>query len=149
MSMMMPPDPAALGGAPMPPGGGMPGEGLPPRGMEPPGPMPGEGGIEALMAALGGGGGMPPPEEMGGMPPEMGGEIPPELGEAAMAGSELEEMSPVDHIRQAMKHLMMAMAGDEDDERGAGVVKGMGALQAILGGEQKKSAMMGPGPVGG
>jgi hypothetical protein len=56
-------------------------------------------------------------------------------------------MGPVEHIRAAMKHLMLAMAGDQDDERGAGVMKGMGALQAILGGEQKKQSLMGPGPV--
>ena len=47
-------------------------------------------------------------------------------------------MDSIGHIQQAMKHLMMAMAMDEDEERGMGITKGMGALQSILGGEQKK-----------
>jgi hypothetical protein len=51
-------------------------------------------------------------------------------------------MSPMEHIQEAMKHLMMALAKDEDDERGAGITKGMGALQGILGGEQKKQSQL-------
>jgi hypothetical protein len=126
MSMMMPPDPGAAPGLPLPPGAAGAGPEAGPGAMPPPmdalnaGPMPGEGGIQALLAALGGGGEGPP-----GAPPE-----------------EEEEMDPVDHIRQAMKHLMMAMAMDEDEERGHGIVKGMGALQGILGGEQKKNAQL-------
>jgi hypothetical protein len=87
----------------------------------------------------------------GGMPPDLG--PPPDdgglgdLAGAAQAGNDLQGMSPIDHIKAAMKHLMMAVAGDQDDERGAGVLKGMSALQGILGGEQKKQAAMGPGPV--
>ena len=64
MSMMMPPDPEMAAGMPMPPGGGMP-PGMPPEmgGRMPPmdamsdSPLPAEGGIEGLMAALQGGGG--------------------------------------------------------------------------------------------
>ena len=129
MSMMMPPE--APPGMPMPPGGG--GD-VPPMDAMSSTPMPAEGGIEGLIAALQGGG-------MGG-PPGMGGDMalpggPPEEELGADAG-----MDAVDHIKQAMKHLMMAMAGEEDDERGTGIVKGMGALQALLGGEQKRQKIL-------
>jgi hypothetical protein len=89
--------------------------------------LPTEGGIGGLMAALQGGGG----------PPGLGG--PPE-GEDF--GSEDEPMDAIGHIQVAMKHLMMAIAKDDDDERGMGITKGMGALQGILAGEQKKNAQL-------
>jgi hypothetical protein len=145
MSMMMPPDPSI--GAP-PPGGGPPGMPMPPGGggEAPPmdamssTPLPAEGGIEGLIAALqgGGGGGMPPSDPMG-----PGGEegLGQPLG-AEEDSPDMMDMSPVEHIQHAMKHLMMAMAADDDDERGAGVMKGMGALQSILGGEQKKQKLL-------
>jgi hypothetical protein len=123
MSMMMPPE--APPGLPIPPGGA--GGELPPRDALNQGPLPGEDGMAGLMAALGGGGA---PDE--GIP----------LGDATQGGTAPEddvEMDSIQHIQQAMKHLMMAMAKDEDDERGVGITKGMGALQAILGGEQKKN----------
>jgi hypothetical protein len=126
MSMMMPPE--APPGMPLPPGGG--GD-VPPMDAMSSVPMPAEGGIEGLLAALQGGGGMGGPPGLG--PP--GGEMPSEeIGE--------EPLSAVDHIKQAMKHLMMAMAGEDDDERGTGIVKGMGALQALLGGEQKRQKIL-------
>ena len=124
MSMMMPPDPGAAPGLPIPPGGG--GE-MPPRDVLNQMPLPGEGGLDGLLAALGGGGapegppeGLPPDEELGGH----------------------EEMDSIQHIQQAMKHLMMAMAKDEDEERGLGITKGMGALQSILHGEQKANKQL-------
>ena len=126
MSMMMPPDPSQV---PMPPGGGA-GMGLPPMDMMNQGPLPAEGGIEGLMAALAGGG------APGGGPP------PGDMTEGGLAPEESDELDSIGHIQQAMKHLMMAMAMDEDDERGMGITKGMGALQTILGGEQKKNAQL-------
>ena len=139
MSMMMPPDPSmgmppAGGGAPpgmpLPPGGG--GD-VPPMDAMSSTPMPAEGGIEGLIAALGGGGAPGGGLEGLGLP---GGAMPEEaLGED-------EALTAVDHIKQAMKHLMMAMAGEDDDERGAGIVSGMGALQKLLGGEQKRQKVL-------
>jgi hypothetical protein len=129
MSMMMPPDPGAAPALPLPPGGG---------GMPPPmdamsagaGPIPAEGGMGGLLAALGGG---------GGAAPEMGGGGPDALGPGE---EDTGSLDPIDHIQQAMKHLMMAIAKDEDEERGMGITKGMGALQALLAGEQKKNAQL-------
>lgn len=122
MSMMLPPDPGAAPGLPVPPGGG---DGGPPGPMDQmnQGPVPGDaGGMQGLLDALQGAGGPAPP----------GPDTPPDDASA--------DMDSIDHIQQAMKHLMMALAKDTDEERGAGVVKGMGALQGILGGEQKKNA---------
>jgi hypothetical protein len=128
MSMMMPPE--APPGLPIPPGGGEAGMGgpAPPRDLMNQMPLPGEGGLDGLLSALGAGGGMPP--ELGGGAPEE-----PPLGEEG-------DLDPIEHIQQAMKHLMMAIAKDEDEERGVGITKGMGALQAILGGEQKKTSQL-------
>jgi len=78
--------------------------------------------MEALLGALGGGG---------------AGAPPPGIAEEEAGPEEGEEMDSIGHIQQAMKHLMMAMAKDDDEERGMGITKGMGALQSILGGEQK------------
>jgi hypothetical protein len=109
-------------------------------------PLPADGGIEGLIAALqgGGGAGIPGGLEGMGMP---GGAGPDEGGLGQALGAEddspdMMDMSPVEHIQHAMKHLMMAMASEDDDERGAGVMKGMGALQQILGGEQKKAKLL-------
>jgi hypothetical protein len=128
MSMMMPPE--APPGMPLPPGGG--GD-VPPMDAMSSTPLPAEGGIEGLVAALQGGGMGGPPGMEGLGPPE--GEMPSEeIGE--------EPLDAVEHIRQAMKHLMMAMAGEDDDERGSGIVSGMGALQKLLGGEQKRQKVL-------
>ena len=141
MSMMMPPE--APPGLPLPPGGGAPpgmppemGGGIPPMDSMSSTPFPAEGGIEGLIAALQGGGG-----DMGGGLEGLGlpgGAAPGE----EMLGDEEEPMTAIDHLRQAMKHLMMAMAGEDDDERGAGIVSGMGALQKLLGGEQKRQKVL-------
>jgi hypothetical protein len=143
MSMMMPPDPSMGAppqggppGMPLPPGGG--GE-MPPMDAMSSTPLPAEGGIEGLIAALQGGGGGGGVEGLG-MP---GGAAPGEEGLGAALGAEpgspdMRDMSPVEHIQHAMKHLMMAMASSDDDEQGVGITKGMGALQALLGGEQKR-----------
>jgi hypothetical protein len=153
---MMPPAPGeAPPGLPIPPGGAMPGEAIPPMDALNQGPIPAEGGIEGLMALLGGGGGgggLPPGME-GGLPPGMEGEgppgLPPELIQELDDDNADMEMSGTDHIRQAIKHLMMAMADESDDERGHGITKGMGLLQGILGGDQKKAKILGPaGPAG-
>jgi len=149
MSMMMPPDPSAGAGMPLPPGGGPPGMPPPPMDAMSSTPLPAEGGIEGLIAALQGGGGAGGPA---GLPGGLEGQGFPGgagddggLGQALGAGDDspdMADMSPVDHIQHAMKHLMMAMAGSQDDEQGTGIVKGMGALQALLGGEQKKQKLL-------
>jgi hypothetical protein len=130
MSMMMPPDPGAAPNLPMPPGGG----GMPmPMDAMNQGPVPGDQGIGGLLAALGGGGAPP------GAGPEAG---PPGLDALGPGEEDTGEMDAVGHIQQAMKHLMMAIAKDDDEERGMGITKGMGALQGILAGEQKKNAQL-------
>jgi hypothetical protein len=124
MSMMLPPDPSAAPNLPTLPGGG-PG---PPGPMDAlnQGPIPGGGGIGDLLAALGGPQGGPGP---GGPPgPGDGGPTLP---------ADLQSMDPVQHIQVAMQHLMMALAKEPNEADGSGIVKGMGALQAILGGKQK------------
>lgn len=129
MSMMLPPG-SAPPNLPMAPGGGD--TPAPPMDMLAGQSLPTGGGLEGLMAALGGGGGAP-------------GETPLPPGDNTLGGTspeEGQEMDAIGHIQQAMKHLMMAMAKDDDDERGTGIVKGMGAIQAILGGEQKKNAQL-------
>jgi hypothetical protein len=133
MSMMLPPG-TAPPNLPVAPGGGE--APLPPLDAMNQGPVPAEGGMAGLMAALGGGGAAP-----GGapVPPELGGEGPPGLGGE---GPVPEDMDPIEHLQEAMKHLMMAIAKEEDEERGLGITKGMGALQGILAGEQKKNAQL-------
>ena len=49
-----------------------------------------------------------------------------------------QEMTPIDHIRQAIEHLKAAFDLDDDDERGAQTVGPLASLQKILGGEQSK-----------
>ena len=127
-SMMLPPGEAPAG-LPMPPGGGMPGPGGPaasPMDSLAGQSLPSGGGIEGLLAALQGGGGG---EDLPG-----GGLVEPD--------SDIQGMSSIDHIQQAMKHLMMALGKESDEERGAGITKGMGALQGILAGEQKKNSQL-------
>src|SRR5215831_3868431 len=125
MSMMMPPDPSAAPGLPIPPGGGDPGAGGPsPLDALNQGPIPAGGGIGDLISALSGG-------PNGG--PGPGGPGPGD------GGPDVTQMSSVEHIQEAMKHLMMALASEPDESHGAGIVKGMGALQAILGGKQKEN----------
>jgi hypothetical protein len=46
-------------------------------------------------------------------------------------------MSAPDHIKAAIKHLMMAMTQSDDDEEGHGIAKGMTALHGILAGRAK------------
>jgi len=46
-------------------------------------------------------------------------------------------MSTTDHIRAAIKHLMMAMTESSDDQESAGISKGMAGLHAILGAKAK------------
>jgi hypothetical protein len=127
MSMMMPPDPGAAPNLPMPPGGG--GMPMPMDALNQGGPIPADQGMGGLLAALGGGGGAP----------EAG---PPGLDALGPGEEDTGEMDAVGHIQQAMKHLMMAIAKDDDEERGMGITKGMGALQGILAGEQKKNAQL-------
>jgi hypothetical protein len=138
MSMMMPPDPSAVPNLPIAPGGGD----TPPPPMDPmnQGPIPagpGGGGMEGLLASLAGGAGGP------GGPPDAGG--PPE-GDMTTDGtdpSQDDQMDPKEHIQQAMKHLLMALAKEPDEQASHGITKGMGALQGILAGEQKKNALIG------
>jgi hypothetical protein len=100
-------------------------------------PIPGggDGGIAGLLAALGGGGGPGGPPDAGAGPPD------PNAPDALGPGDEnTGGMDAIGHIQQAMKHLMMAMAKETDEGRGQGITKGMGALQGILAGEQKKNS---------
>jgi len=46
-------------------------------------------------------------------------------------------MNSTDHIRAAIKHLMMAMTESQDDEESHGITKGMAALHGLLAGKQK------------
>jgi hypothetical protein len=125
--MMMPPDYAP--GLPTPPGGGDPmmGGPAPPQDSISGSPLPSGGGIDGLMAALqgGGGGDAAAPGGLGSAPPDGG-----------------QDLDSVGHIQEAMKHLLMAMAKDQEDQHGLGITKGMGALQGILSGEQKKQSQL-------
>lgn len=49
-------------------------------------------------------------------------------------------MSAVEHIRAAMRHLMMAVTEEQDDPRTHGILKGMGALQGLLAEHAKNKA---------
>ena len=102
MAMMMPPEASRRGcRCPRAVAPGMPE--IPPMDAMSSTPLPAEGGIEGLMAALGEAGRAPGGLEGLGLP---GGAAPGEE-----MGAE-EEMDAVEHIQQAMKHLMMAMAGE-------------------------------------
>jgi hypothetical protein len=54
-------------------------------------------------------------------------------------------MSAVDHIREAMKHLMMAMTQQNDEQIGHGITKGMSTLQGLLAGDAKQRQAAGGG----
>ena len=86
---------------------------------------------------------------MGGAPPGPG--APGDQGD--QGGSDLlSGMSATDHIRAAIKHLMMAMTESGNDEESHGIVKGMAALHGILAGKQKADATVtaaGGTPAGG
>jgi hypothetical protein len=118
-------------------------------------PLPAQGGIEGLISALQGGGGggggpvgMPGGLEGLGLPGGAGLDDPGGAPDSEGAG-DTGDLSPVEHIQQAMKHLMMAMATTQDESHGQGIVKGMGALQAILGGEQKRQKVLADAGAGG
>lgn len=130
MSTMMLPEEAP--GLPVPPGGGAPmmGGPAPPMDQMSGGPLPGEGGLDGLMAALAGGAGGGPPGAAG-------------LPEGVAEADDEEDMSPIEHIREAVRHLVAAMGKEDDDERGATISKGMSTLQGVLGGEQKQNAQLG------
>jgi hypothetical protein len=117
---------AILQGGGAPPGGGMP-PGGPPGGGLPPGIDP--------AALLGGAppGGDPAALLGGGGGPTPGG--PPGSGDANT--DLLTGMDSTDHIRAAIKHLMMAMTESGDDEESHGITKGMAALHGILAGKAK------------
>lgn len=132
-------------------------------GMGPPpgagGPPPGDpSSMAALAAALGQGGGGAPP----GMDPSaLGGGMPPGLDPSALGGGGLDpsmldpsggaggdqggdlgglgQMNATDHIRAAIKHLMMAMTESGNDEQSHGIAKGMTALHSILAGDAKNA----------
>jgi hypothetical protein len=87
-------------------------------------PPPGAGGGPDIGALLGGAGD-------GG--PTPGG--PPGTGDANT--DLLTGMNSTDHIRAAIKHLMMAMTESADDQESHGITKGMAALHGILAGKQK------------
>jgi hypothetical protein len=131
----------------------------PPPGMGGP-PHPGDpGAMAALAAALGAGPGGP--ADGGGLPPGLsdpgGGGLPPEAGgdaggDDAGLGGPLEGMSSSDHIKAAIKHLMMAMTESQDDQEGHGITKGMAALHGILAAKQKNAQTVtaaGGTPAGG
>jgi hypothetical protein len=86
------------------------------------------GGAPDLSALLAAGGG---PGDLGG-PPDGGGD---QQGTDLLNG-----MSTTDHIRAAIKHLMMAMTESTDDTESHGIGKGMAGLQAILAAKQKSDA---------
>jgi hypothetical protein len=134
------------------------GMGPPPGGL-PPGPGD-PGAMAALAAALGQGPGGP--TDAGGMPPgladpALAGGAPPGLDPGALAGGGggptpggppgsgdvnsdlLTGMSSTDHIRSAIKHLMMAMTESGDDEESHGITKGMAALHGLLASKAKNA----------
>jgi len=98
---------------------------------------------------MGGGGDPLAALGMGGAPPGPG--APGDQGD--QGGSDLlSGMSATDHIRAAIKHLMMAMTESGNDEESHGIVKGMAALHGILAGKQKADATVtaaGGTPAGG
>jgi hypothetical protein len=127
-----------------------------PPGMAPPGLDVGGGATPApppdpgmLMALLSGAqGGAPPGPDLG----PMGGGPPPGPDPTAMGGPpgadptagggpggpDDQPMSAVEHIQAAMKHLMMAMTQQQDDQMGHGITKGMATLQGLLAGDAKQ-----------
>jgi hypothetical protein len=87
---------------------------------------------------LGGAGGDP----TGGLPPgldpaALGGGGPGDQGGDQGGSDLLSGMNASDHIRAAIKHLMMAMTESGDDTESHGITKGMSVLHGILAGKQK------------
>ena len=108
-----------------------------------------------LAAALGAGGGAPP---MGAGDPlaALAGGGPagpgPEAGGDQGGSDLLSGMSTTDHIRAAIKHLMMAMTESNSDTESHGITKGMAALHGILAAKQKSDQTVtaaGGTPAGG
>jgi hypothetical protein len=122
--------------------GPLPDQAGPTPGMAGP-PGPGDPASMAMLAAaLGAGGpgaGGPPPGMGGpdlGAPSDLG--VPPDTGGGGPGGADaLQAMSATDHIRAAIKHLMMAMTESGDDEESHGITKGMSALHQILASKAK------------
>ena len=125
-------------------------------------PHPGDpGSMAALAAALGAGpggptdgGGLPPglsDPSGGGLPPDPGGDAGGDGGDSAGPDA-LSGMNTTDHIRAAIKHLMMAMTESTDDGQGHGITKGLAALHGILAAKQKSDQTVtaaGGTPAGG
>ena len=99
--------------------------------------------MAALAAALGAGAGAP---DLGGGAPDTG-DVGGTEGSDLLSG-----MSTTDHIRAAIKHLMMAMTESSDEQESHGITKGMGALQGILAAKAKNDSTVtaaGGTPAGG
>ena len=130
--VMIPDGPGAgPAGPPMPPmgppGGGMP-PGMPP-GMGPGGPpMP----PEAMMGLLGPGGGPTPPPGL--MEPPMG----EEAGPGGTPPDSSQDMSPEDHLREAIEHAQQALVGEEDDPTSGELSKAISSLYRIFAQRQKE-----------
>jgi len=120
--------------------------------------------MAALAAALGAGPGGP--TDGAGLPPGLSdpgvGGVPPDIGggdagggpdDTAQQGSDLlSGMGATDHIRAAIKHLMMAMTESKDDQESHGITKGMAALHGLLAAKQKNDQTVtaaGGTPAGG
>jgi hypothetical protein len=88
---------------------------------------------------------------MGGPPTDLS--VPPDQGAPDTGGSDLlSGMSTTDHIRAAIKHLMMAMTESNDDAESHGISKGMASLHSILAAKQKSDQTVtaaGGTPAGG
>src|SRR5215831_11861139 len=107
--------------------------------------------MSSIMSMLrpppGPGGPLPPPHGL--MPGPVGGMPnlgpPGPLGPGGPGPGPEPEM-PIPPDQAAMMHLMMAFTQEGDHSKGAGIVKGMGALQGILAGAQKAQAAGAPPP---
>ena len=51
-------------------------------------------------------------------------------------------MDSIEHIQQAMKHLMMAMAKDEDEERGVGITRGWARSRASSAASRRRTRQL-------
>jgi hypothetical protein len=130
------------------------GMGAPPGAGGP--PSPGDpASMAALAAVLQGGAAPGTPDPTGGLPPGLGaggvdpgalagidpsalaGAGPGAQGDQGQGSDLLSGMNSTDHIRAAIKHLMMAMTESQDDQESAGITKGMAGLHAILAGKAK------------
>jgi hypothetical protein len=107
--------------------------------------------MAALQALLGAGGGGAPGGDplaalaQGGGPGDGGGDG--QLGDLLGNAPDDEGKNPpeignwdaTDHIRAAIKHLMMAMTNTQDDVEGGGIAKGMAALHGLLADKAKNA----------